>query len=73
MFGKLSKAVRAVYKNGVLKLLEPVELEEGEEVLVKLERYEDRVKRLRKYRGVLGKASKEEVEELLLEAKFERL
>jgi len=62
-----------VYKNGVLKLLEPVELEEGEEVLVKLERYEDRVKRLRKYRGVLGKASKEEVEELLLEAKFERL
>ena len=69
----MSKAVRAVYKNGVLKLLEPVELEEGEEVLVKLERYEDRVKRLRKYRGVLGKASKEEVEELLLEAKFERL
>lgn len=62
-----------MYKNGVLKLLEPVELEEGEEVLVKLERYEDRVKRLRKYRGVLGKASKEEVEELLLEAKFERL
>ena len=69
----MSKAVRAVYKNGVLKLLEPVELEEGEEVLVKLERYEDRVKRLRKYRGVLGKASKEEIEELLLEAKFERL
>ncbi len=69
----MSKAVRAVYKDGVLKLLEPVELEEGEEVLVKLERYEDRVKRLRKYRGVLGKASKEEIEELLLEAKFERL
>ena len=62
-----------MYKDGVLKLLEPVELEEGEEVLVKLERYEDRVKRLRKYRGVLGKASKEEIEELLLEAKFERL
>ena len=69
----MSKAVRAVYKDGVLKLLEPVELEEGEEVLVKLERYEDRVKRLRKYRGALGKASKEEIEELLLEAKFERL
>ncbi|MET1159895.1 MAG: antitoxin family protein [Thermoprotei archaeon] len=65
--------VRAIYKNGVLELLEPVELREGEEVFVKLERYEDRVKRLQKYRGILGKASNEEIEELLLEAEFERL
>jgi len=69
----LSKVVRAVYKGGALKLLEPVELKEGEEVFVRLERYEDRVRRLRKYRGILGKASKEEIEELLLEAEFERL
>ena len=69
----MSKVVRAVYKNGVLMLLEPVELKEGEEVFVRLERYEDRVRRLRKYRGMLGKASKEEIEELLLEAEFERL
>ncbi|MCE4606762.1 MAG: antitoxin family protein [Desulfurococcales archaeon] len=69
----MSKVVRAVYKDGVLKLLEPVKLKEGEEVFVRLERYEDRVKRLRKYRGILGKASREEIEELLLEAEFEHL
>lgn len=69
----LSKVVRAVYKDGLLKPLEPVELKEGEEVFVRLERYEDRVRRLRKYRGILGKASGEEIEELLLEAEFEDL
>ncbi len=37
----MSKVVRAVYKDGVLKLLEPVELRDGEEVFVRLERYED--------------------------------
>ncbi len=56
-----------------MKPLEPVELEEGEEVIVRLETYEDRIRRLRKYRGILGKASKEEIKELLLEAEFERL
>ena len=56
-----------------MKLLEPVDPRKGEEVFVRLERYEDRVKRLRKYRGILGKASREEVEEFLLEAGFERL
>ncbi len=69
----LSRVVRARYEKGVLKLLEPVELREGEEVIVKLETYEDRIRRLRKYRGILGKASREEIEELLLEAEFERL
>jgi len=69
----MSKIVRARYENGVLKLLEPVDLKEGEEVIVRLETYEDRIKKLRKYRGILGKATKEEIEELLLEAEFERL
>jgi len=69
----LSKMVRAKYEKGVLKLLEPVELKEGEEVIVRLETIDDRVKKLRKYRGILGKASKEEIEELLLEAEFEKL
>ena len=69
----MSKTVKARYERGVLKLLEPVELREGEEVIVRLETYEDRIRRLRKYRGILGKASKEEIEELLLEAEFERL
>ena len=69
----MSKVVRARYENGMLKLLEPVDLREGEEVIVRLETYEDRLRRLRKYRGILGKASKEEIEELLLEAEFEKL
>ncbi len=69
----MSKVVRARYEKGVLKLLDEVDLKEGEEVFVRLEKLEDRVKRLRKYRGMLGKASKEEIDELLLEAEFERL
>ena len=67
----MSRVVRAKYENGVLKLLENVDLREGEEVFIRLERLEDRVRRLRKYRGMLGRASKEEIEELLLEAEFE--
>jgi len=69
----LSKVVRAKYEKGMLKLLEPLDLKEGEEVIVRLETYEDRLRRLRKYRGILGKASKDEIEELLLEAEFEKL
>jgi len=69
----LSKAVRVRYEKGVLKPLEPVDLKEGEEVIVRLETFEDRLRRLQKYRGMLGKASKEEIEELLLEAEFEKL
>ena len=56
-----------------MRPLEPVELREFEEVFVRLERYEDRVRRLRKYRGILDRASREEIEELLLEVEFERL
>ena len=69
----MSKVVRVKYEKGVLRPLEPVDLREGEELFVRLERYDDRVRRLRKYRGMLGKASREEIEELLLEAEFERL
>ena len=69
----VSRVARAIYKDGVLKLLEPIELRDGEEVIVVVERYEDRIRKLRKYRGILGKASEEEIEELLLEAEFERL
>jgi len=69
----LSKVVRAKYEGGVLRLLEPVDLRDGEEIIVRLETYEDRLRRLRKYRGMLGKASRDEIDELLLEAEFERL
>jgi len=69
----LSKVIKAKYEKGVLKPLEPLKLREGEEVFIKLETYEDRIKKLRKYRGILGKAKKDEIEELLLEAEFEKL
>ena len=69
----MSNVIRVRYEKGMLKPLEPVDLREGEEVFVRLERYDDRVRKLRKYRGILGKASREEIEELLLEAEFERL
>ena len=49
-------------RRGVLKLLEPVNLEDGEEVLVVIKR--DIEKMLKKYRGILGKASFEELLEL---------
>ena len=38
----MSKIVRARYERGALRLLEPVQLKEGEEVLVRIESFEDR-------------------------------
>ncbi len=52
----MSRVVEAVYENGVLRPLEDLDLEEGERVKVIV------VKRdLSRYRGVLGKASYEEL------------
>jgi len=56
----------ARYENGVLKPLEPVDLEEGEEVLVTVKR--DIRKVLKKYRGILGRSSIKELLELEEEA-----
>lgn len=69
----MAKTVRARYMNGVLKPLEELGLREGEEVIVRVERPDERLEKLRKYRGILGRASKEEIEQLLLEAEFEKL
>ncbi len=70
----LSKAIRVRYEGGVLKPLEPVDLKEGEERLVILVPIgEERMSILRKYRGILGKASQKEIEELLAEAEWEVL
>jgi len=55
----MSKIMRARYENGVLRPLEPVDLEEGEEVLITVRR--DVRKVIRKYRGILGKSSAEEL------------
>jgi len=62
----LSRVVRAKYEDGVLKLLEPVDLEEGKEYKVIVE--EDIDELVKRYRGVLGKSSVKEFSELEEEA-----
>jgi len=61
----LSKVIRVRYEKGVLKPLEPIELSEGEEVRVRIEkRLRERLKDLI---GVLGESSEEELERYLEE------
>ena len=55
---RLPKAVKVRYEKGVLKPLEPVDLEEGKEHKVIVE--EDIDELIKRYRGVLGKSSAEE-------------
>ena len=70
----MSKVVRVRYEKGVLRPLEPIGLQEGEErIAVLVPVGEERKKVLRKYRGILGKASEAEIEELLAEAEWEPL
>ncbi len=65
----MSKVIRVRYENGVLKPLEPVDLEEGEEALVTIRR--DVRKVLEKYREILGKSSIKELLELEEEAHWQ--
>jgi len=62
----LSKVIRVRYEGGVLKPLEPIELREGEEVRVRIEK--DLRGRLKDLIGVLGESSEEELERYLEEA-----
>ena len=64
----MSKVIRVKYENGVLRPLEPVELREGEELLVKIMEVKEKRKVLRKYHGVLGHAPKELLDRFMLEA-----
>jgi len=57
----LSKVIRVRYEKGVLKPLEPVELRDGEEVVIVLE--EDIVEFARRIRGLIS--AREEAGELL--------
>ena len=65
---KVSKVIKARYEKGVLKLLEPVQLREGEEVLVRIERLKDRRRIVDEFYGKRGSASKELLDEFMLEA-----
>ncbi len=64
----MSRVIRVRYENGVLKPLDSVDFEEGEELLVKVVEIERRRRFLRKYRGVLGPAPKELLDRFMLEA-----
>ena len=62
----MSRVVRVRYEKGVLKPMEPVDLKEGEEVQVSIERnLKEKVKDLI---GVLGESSEDELEKYLEEA-----
>ena len=62
----MSKVVRVKYEKGVLRPLEPVDLREGEEVRIKIERSVR--ERLKDLIGILGGSSEEELERYLEEA-----
>jgi predicted DNA-binding antitoxin AbrB/MazE fold protein len=69
----LSRIVRARYEKGMLKPLEEVGLREGEEVLIKIERLEERERIIEEYKGFMGEISEEELKELIEEAELEKL
>ena len=63
----MSKVIRVRYERGVLKPLEPVELQEGEELVVFIRKR--RVSEiLDKYVGLFGKATVEELKKYEEEA-----
>ncbi len=64
----MPKTVRARYEKGVLRLLEPLELREGEVVLVRVERAEERRRIVEEFYGRRGSAPKELLDEFMLEA-----
>ncbi len=65
----MSKVVKVRYERNMFKPLEPVDLDEGEEVLITIKR--DVRKVLEKYRGVLGRSSIKELLELEEEAHWQ--
>lgn len=64
----MSKAIRVRYENCVLKPLEPIDLRDGEEVIVFIRRRRVRDV-LDKYTGLLGEASAEELKRYEEEAR----
>ncbi|MEB2837165.1 MAG: antitoxin family protein [Desulfurococcales archaeon] len=62
----MSRTIRVRYEKGVLRPLEPVDLREGEEVRIKIERSVR--ERLKDLVGILGESSEKELERYLVEA-----
>jgi len=64
----MARVVRARYERGVLRPLEPVELNEGEEVVIRIERLEERRRIVEEFYGKRGPAPKDLLDEFMLEA-----
>ncbi|MCE4613676.1 MAG: antitoxin family protein [Desulfurococcales archaeon] len=69
----LLRVVRARYEGGVLKLLDRIDLRDGEEVVVWVEKPEERERVIDEFKGFLGGISEKELEELIGEAELEKL
>lgn len=66
----MARVIRVRYEDGVLKPLEPVQLREGEELLVRIEAG-DRRSVVDKFYGRRGRLPKELIDEVLLEAELQ--
>jgi len=64
----LYRIIRVKYENGVLKPLEPLEANEGEELYIRIIEVEKKKKILMKYKGVLGPVDSRLIEEAIEEA-----
>jgi len=64
----LCRIIKVRYKNGVLVPEEPLNLQEGKELLIKIIDVEERRKILEKYRGALGCVDQKLIEEAIEEA-----
>ncbi|ADM27625.1 Protein of unknown function DUF104 [Ignisphaera aggregans DSM 17230] len=67
----MARTIRVRYEKGVLKPLEPVELNEGEEVIIRIERLEERRKIVEEFYGKRGSAPKDILDEFMLEAEIQ--
>ncbi|RLF04241.1 MAG: hypothetical protein DRJ60_07385 [Thermoprotei archaeon] len=69
----MARTIRVRFEGGVLHPLDRVEFREGEELVIRVVSLDERKRLLERYRGFAGRASKEELDELLHEAKWEGL
>ena len=64
----MSKVIRVKYERGVFRPLEPLDLAEGEEFVVKIVDVKSRKRILEKYKGVLEPVDSKLIEEAIEEA-----
>jgi predicted DNA-binding antitoxin AbrB/MazE fold protein len=65
-----SKVIRVRYEKDMLRPLEPIELREGEEILVRIEGFRDRRRIVEEFYGKRGPAPKELLDEFMLKAEL---